>query len=246
MTAPKMMIFDYGHTLGGELGFDGLKGTQAIMRHVVANPRGLSAQQVCAFANKIFYEICGGPKVWGADIELHNRNYQQLVYEYLQLEFDVPLADIEEIFWDAAAPGVAMPNAGEMLDYLAGRGIRTGVISNISFSGASLAARMGRLLPNNTFEFVIASSEYMIRKPNPMIFELALRKANLAAGDVWYCGDSPRADIAGANAVGIYPVWYENKTLENPFREKNYTQPTCEHLHIHDWREMVAVLEGLV
>jgi hypothetical protein len=33
--------------------------------------------------------------------------------------------------------------------------------------------------------------------------------------------------------------------MENPFREKTSKLLDCEHLHIHDWREMVEVLEGL-
>jgi len=30
----------------------------------------------------------------------------------------------------------------------------------------------------------------MFRKPNPMLFELALKKAGLNAGDVWFCGNN--------------------------------------------------------
>jgi putative hydrolase of the HAD superfamily len=85
----------------------------------------------------------------------------------------------------------------------------------------------------------------MIRKPNPMLFELALRKARLEAQDVWFCGDSPTADIAGASSVGLFPVWYEDLAMENPFREKNSKLPECEHLHIHDWRELIEVLAEL-
>ena len=139
-----------------------------------------------------------------------------------------------------------MPCANEMLVYLENRGIRTGVISNIGFSGDALTERLNRLLPDNRFEFVIASSEYMIRKPDPMLFELALRKARLEAQAVWFCGDSPIADIAGASSAGLFPVWYEDLTMENPFREKNYKLPECEHLHIHDWQELIDVLEKLL
>jgi putative hydrolase of the HAD superfamily len=62
---------------------------------------------------------------------------------------------------------------------------------------------------------------------------------------VWFCGDSPTADVEGAASVGIFPVWYEDLTVENPFRESNSNEPNCEHLHIHDWRELIEILEGL-
>jgi putative hydrolase of the HAD superfamily len=38
----------------------------------------------------------------------------------------------------------------------------------MGWSGKALEARIDRLLPENRFEFVIASSEYMIRKLNPL------------------------------------------------------------------------------
>lgn len=100
-------------------------------------------------------------------------------------------------------------NADKMLDYINDRDIRSGVISNIGWSGSALTERINRLLPKNKFEFIIASSDYMFRKPSPMIFELALKKAGLNASDVWFCGDNIKADIEGSAGVGIFPVWYE-------------------------------------
>jgi putative hydrolase of the HAD superfamily len=115
----------------------------------------------------------------------------------------------------------------------------------LGWSGKALKARIDRLLPENRFEFLIASSEYMVRKPNPLIFELALKKANLSASDVWFCGDSPTADVEGAASVGVFPIWYEDLTVKNPFRESNSNEPNCEHLHINDWRELIDIVEGL-
>jgi putative hydrolase of the HAD superfamily len=137
-----------------------------------------------------------------------------------------------------------MPNADIMINYINSRGIRSGVISNIAFSGAVLSERLNRLLPRNRFEFVIASSEYMIRKPNPMLFELVLKKAGLCAEDVWFCGDNIRADVEGSASIGIFPVWYEDETVENPWRERSkWLFPECGHLHIHDWLELIDILE---
>ena len=241
MTKPEMILFDYGHTLAAEPGYDSLRGTAAVMRHTIHNPQNLTTEQVDKFSADLFFGICGQVRELGA--EIHEMQFQRLMYEYLQIEFDVSLTEIELIYWDNAAPGEAMPYASELLKHLKKNGTRTGVISNIGFSGHALITRLNRLLPDNCFEFVIASSEYMIRKPNPMLFELALRKANLEAKDVWFCGDSPTADIVGASSVGIYPVWYEDLMIENPFREKNSKKLDCEHLHIHDWQEMIAFLE---
>ena len=139
-----------------------------------------------------------------------------------------------------------MPYANAVIDYINAKRIRSGVISNIGWSGAALSKRINRLLPQNKFEFIIASSDYMFRKPSPMLFELAMRKAGLNAEDIWFCGDNVKADIEGAATVSMFPVWYDDKTVENPWREQNKgVIPVCDHLHIVDWRELIEILEGM-
>lgn len=86
----------------------------------------------------------------------------------------------------------------------------------------------------------------MLRKPNPVIFELALHKAGLQANDVWFCGDNLYADVYGANTVGIFPVHYDNRSIENPWKHAdNEIKPDFEYLHINSWLEMIDVLEKL-
>lgn len=43
--------------------------------------------------------------------------------------------EMDSVFWDAAAPGVPTEGIGEFLTFLKENKIRTGVISNISYSG---------------------------------------------------------------------------------------------------------------
>lgn len=150
----------------------------------------------------------------------------------------------EPLYWNGASRGAVMPGADKMLDYINKKGIRSGVISNLVWSGEALSERLNRLLPGNRFEFVMTSSDYFIRKPNRILFDIALQKAGLCAEEVWYCGDNPKKDIEGASQAGIYPVWYDNDTddREGVFAEKEI--PQCEHLHIHEWEEMTALLES--
>ena len=87
----------------------------------------------------------------------------------------------------------------------------------------------------------------MIRKPDPRLFEIALLKAGLTADKVWYCGDSFRADVLGAREAGIFPVWYEDETVErspsNPVRNK--TEPAdFPFLRSRNLRELKDILEN--
>ena len=108
------------------------------------------------------------------DIEIHGHIFDRFIYEYLQIDFSLPPEQIERIFWDNTGHCEPMPNIDKVLDYLKKLGICSGVISNLLTSGKTLSDRLNRLFPNNDFEFIVASSEYMFRKPNKMIFELAL------------------------------------------------------------------------
>ncbi len=243
MNCPEMILFDYGNTLLHEPGFNTLRGNEALMQYVVQNESGLTASQINDFSEKLFNELS---PVRRQGYELHQRQYQRLLYEYLGVILSIPLAEAENVFWDAVTPGAPMPGADAMLHYINQRGIRSGVISNISFSGEALARRINRLLPNNRFEFIMASSEYLLRKPHPMLFEVALRKAGLRAGEVWYCGDRVGPDVEGAASAGIFPVWYQELTVENPWADQDGGQrPACPHLHIHTWDELIKTLEKL-
>lgn len=170
----------------------------------------------------------------------------RLQYEYLGIELDISYEEAEILRWTYTTKGACMPYVKEMLSCLKEKGIRSGVISNIGWSGNALKERIKRLLPDNQFEFIIVSSDYGIRKPNPMIFELALQKAGLQATDVWYCRDNLYADVYGANRVGIFPVHYEEKSIEDPWKEsKNEIKIDFDYLYINNWMEMIDVLEKL-
>lgn len=241
---PKMILFDYGHTLLCEPDFNFLRGEEALFKYVKCNKNNLTPKQVTDFSQELFEKI---GTVRELDLELHELQFQRFLYEYLEIELSIPFPEAEKIFWDGTSAGALMPNADIMLDYINASGIRSGIISNIGWSGMALAERVNRLLPRNQFEFIITSSEYMFRKPNPLLFELALKKAGLSAEDVWFCGDNIKADVEGSAAVGIFPVWYEDEIMENPWRAQNKgIALCCKHLHIHDWNELIAFLESFV
>ncbi len=240
MKKPKMIIFDYGQTLITEERFDGEAGNKAVLKLAKRNPYQVSAKQVQELAKELNKEIGRyHPDVRKSiSIEVHNHKFQQYLYEYFGLEFDQTEEELEKIFWDNAARGRATDNIKELMEYLQKAGIRTAVISNISLSGNTLMERIGSILPDHHLEFILASSEYVFRKPHNRIYELALRKAKLDAREVWYCGDNAYYDVEGATKAGIYPVWYRGA-----MESENRLMPEVECLSIKDWLEMIEVLD---
>lgn len=53
----------------------------------------------------------------------------------------------------------------------------------------------------------VISEEAGVSKPDPRIFTMAAERARMRMRGAWMVGDSPEADIAGANAVGMPSVW---------------------------------------
>lgn len=245
MQKPKMIIFDYGHTLLYEPNHNTSNGNRAIYNYIKKNPKNLSFEEFDRTATDIFAKI---KEQSGPMLEIHEHLFLKTAYEYMDIEMTVSLEEAERIIWNGISEGKVMPYAGEMLDYLDSKGIRTGVISNLCFSGAALKERLNRLLPNNKLEFVLASSEYVFQKPHSMMFEIALQKAGLTPDEVWFCGDNIEADIYGAHNVGMFPVFYEGEVDDdiNPCAKQNEgLRIDFEHLHIYDWRELIDTIEKL-
>jgi len=185
------------------------------------NPRGITVDDVREVANMI------NPQARhlkdDLNLEAYSPSIQRLIYESLGVGFDISWECVDEVFWDYAAPGTAMPHAAETLEFLAENDIRTAVISNMGFMSSTLKRRIDRLIPNNRFEFIMTSSEYFVRKPNPLLFRVALTRTG--AENAWYVGDNVRCDIEGSYGAGMHPVW---------IRQENIAAAECPHDAIDD------------
>ena len=208
----KMVLFDYGQTL--------------------------IAEQVQAKANEINREFgrFDPAKRHLFQIEIPNTMFTPYLYESQGIEIVLSNSEIDTVFWNAAAPGAPTEGIRDFLGYLKKKGIRTGVISNISYDPAVVAERINRLLPENAFEFVITSSNYMFRKPNKRIFELALEKAELRPEEVWYIGDQYECDVKGSLNAGLFPVWYIG-AIDLPYTEDENI------LTVRSWNELQQKME---
>ena len=241
MQKPEMILFDYGYTLLHEGNMDFLRGEEAVHGLIRENPQGKTPRELCDFGLEIFRQLkdCrhGG-------FEISEMQMMRCKYDTFGITFSVPLAQVEQTLWENASPGGCMPGVKELLHFLHDKGIRTGVISNLGWTGGALRKRIDRLLPDNHFEFVLASSDYAFRKPHPMMFRIALQKAGLPPEKVWFCGDSMEADVCGAYGAGMFPVLYENPGEDkSPYLEKNrQIHVDFEYLTIHHWQQLMDVL----
>jgi HAD superfamily hydrolase (TIGR01549 family) len=100
--------------------------------------------------------------------------------------------------WDVVTPG-----AVEALQRLRAAPCRLVVVSNSNRRVRRILRRVG-LEPY--VDLVIDSEEEGVEKPDPRIFEIALRKSGADRGSTVHCGDIYHIDVAGARAASLPAV----------------------------------------
>lgn len=114
--------------------------------------------------------------------------------------------------WDARVnaifddPGFyrLFPEVREVMTDLAARGYRLGVISN---SSERLLRTINHFGLEDVLDPVVFSQKVGAEKPDPRVFEFALREAGCKAGDALHVGDDFEADLRGATGAGMRAVW---------------------------------------
>lgn len=244
MKRPKMIIFDAGKTLidylpkiddKGMLYLSTIDATERLMQYITSNPNNYDAQIIDKFNNEIFEKYSKCRKEY---FEINNQVILKTIFDLLNIKLSISFSDVERIIWNNSANIVAVEGVLELLDSLKCLGIRTAVISNLDFSGYLLEERLNELLPNNEFEFVIASSDYGIRKPQKLIFEVGIVRSGLSPEDIWYVGDKPTVDGLGSKSVGMTPIIFKSK-------RNQYGDIPKDMIAIDDYKELTDILKNI-
>lgn len=64
------------------------------------------------------------------------------------------------------------------------------------------------------FDIIVSSESVGVKKPNAKVFEFALNEAKANTKNSIMIGDSYEADVLGAKAVGITPIFYNEKNVD--------------------------------
>ena len=124
-------------------------------------------------------------------------------------------AYFEELFAEFAKPGVwdVFPETRSVLARLAGE-YQLGIISNFDRRLRLIIDELG-IAP--LFKHIVISSEVGADKPDPWIFQEALRLAGVRASEALHVGDEPQGDWEGAAQAGLQV--FKLKRPENSLRE---------------------------
>ena len=113
-----------------------------------------------------------------------------------------------EVFLDARHIIDYYEHAVEVLRTL-GRRYLVGALTNGN-------ADVRRLDIGPLFHFAIQAGEVGMSKPEPAMFEEAMRRARLRADEIVHVGDHLENDVAGAQRLGWYTVWFNRARAARP------------------------------
>lgn len=238
-----MILFDYGGTLMYEPDFCPSAGNMSLYPYISENPHNISPEELSDYMICLFDEI---RRLRGELIEIHEHLFLRYVLEHFNMKLSIPFEQAEHIIMNGISQAVETPHAGEMLSVLNEMGIRTGVVSNLCWSGNALAHRLNKAFPENKFEFIMTTSEYIFRKPDIHIFDLAVRKSGLSPDKIWFCGNDIEIDMFGSHNAGLFPVFYDDRTVQSTIHERNdLSSIDFPHIRLESWLSLVDCLKGL-
>ena len=141
-----------------------------------------------------------------------------MLANFVGLEHDAPgiSGDLYQAYLHADHWAI-YPDVLEALRALKRAGVRLGVISNWDASLEGLLREL-KLLPY--FDDIVASAAVGYRKPDRVVFDLALERMGVEPSRALHVGDLPEADGDGATSAGVRPVIIDRagKHAECPYR----------------------------
>ena len=127
----------------------------------------------------------------------------------------IPAQEAFEHLWDEMSRSPAYPEALEVLDGLRANGYRTAIGSNADDGHLDPALAAAGI----EVELVLSSERARSYKPRSPFFAQLCEELGLPPEQVLYVGDSPMADVTGANHFGMPVYWV--KRYEDARRERN-------------------------
>jgi putative hydrolase of the HAD superfamily len=228
LSKPDAVLFDFGGTLVEESGYDLHAGNTWVLSRASVLPSHVTLDAVVARAQYIAQRVLARRD--DTQVETPWSAVARLIYDHFGVQFDDPISDLELGFWRAAVQTrPLLPGVRDTLERLASDGIRMAVISNTMFTAGTLRAELDSHGLAKYFEFILSSAELSIRKPNPLLFELAATRLGVAPSSIWFVGDRLDADVVGANAAGMTSVMLGTRVPSVPINDK-------PAISIADWR----------
>jgi putative hydrolase of the HAD superfamily len=245
---PRAVLIDLGDTIVDILSRDRKRGLSAVLEFAVDIPaagprRDELISRLAEYGEELddrFEALCSRH-----NLEYRQLDFHRLLYGRFGVEFTIDEDRLEWEYWKASLELAPAPGLEAAIAVCAARGIRMAVISNTTYRGFVLRKEFERLGVMRYFDFVMASADYGIRKPDPLLFDIALRRMGVKPEEAWHIGNAVPIDCAGAAAAGMVPVWYAADDICRGRYEAESAGLPAGALTIREWAELEGILKGL-
>ena len=207
------VIFDYGHTL---IHFDDRPHAQLLeayekINHLLAEKlehEVPAAHLLIENVSKAVDDEIQRDYAAGREEEVEIASIYDIALRRLGLELEPEVIEqvmeTEQEGWlNSVHPG---PDVIATLEALRALGLRLGIVSNAAYRPKLMLQQMSALGLRPYFDGVTFSSGVGLRKPNPAIYQDALRKLQVEARHALFVGDRVREDVEGPKRLGMRAV----------------------------------------
>ncbi len=187
-------------------------------------------------AETIMQEQRGAPRISDEEFDV---KWEYVVLEEALKDRKVDLNDLVKKLRNVQGPAQnwsAPPETYTVLDELQAKGLPLGIVSNFPKTLPDLCRQEGIA---DYFDFIIASEDVGISKPDPRILHIALQKAQVKPNEAVYVGDHP-FDILCAKKVPMPIIWFnkDDDPLPDGFA-------FCPDLQIGNLLELTEVIRNV-
>lgn len=125
--------------------------------------------------------------------------------------------DIAVLEHRALATGEVLPPENrEAIRRVKERGLKVGLVSNVTLLPEMMREDMERLGLLDYFDVTVFSSEEMIRKPDPRIYQAVLTRLGVEGAQAVFVGDRLKEDVRGPKECGMRAVLTTQFRQEDP------------------------------
>lgn len=229
MTHPVAVGFDFDHTLGLDHGLE--RRAFVLLAEALGSPIALQDKPEAARLDALLVRFrhaeltldetvaafVAGLHRPPAPDAAHGAHYRELCYRLVD-ELVEPL-----------------PGAPELLAELADSGVATAILTNgwSPLQEKKIARALGHF-PGA----VLVSDTLGVLKPKDAAFEQLCSALGRPRAEVWYVGDNPVIDIAGARAAGLRAAWFDWEGQGYPDGLE------APHARIHALLDLLPIVRG--
>lgn len=237
------VLFDCWDTVIHYNETDRYKGIDLLL-DVCDNPDNVKPQKLIKDFNELMNE-------YYAQCNSYDLRFTAL-FRYLCLTHNlkprIPFEEIERLYNKHIEP-YPCENLDKVLAFLKDKNITFGVCSNTIHSKEDTEQFIRQVWPSMPFSFVMASSTYGVKKPNPRFFEVGARLAHSKNEDTIYIGDNFYADVYGSWVANYRKsIWYNSFHRDISWFYRAHPEMPIENIEyteINDYAELLPILEEL-